>query len=188
MARVGTQANAVWLRDIMRQAGAPNPQAMIDELADSLTNRAISPNSEQTGSESHIRAVNALNALIQAGSSAPLKGQPYAGAFDRMITVYRQAPARTMRARALSGMLATSHSRGVKYLSGVAESSDPTAFDAVQFLISDANGGSWSGFRPTPSQQQESISALKALASGKRVTDQRAASLLELWIQRSRSS
>ena len=68
-----------------------------------------------------------------------------------------------------------------------AESSDSTSYDAIEFLITDANGKSWTGILPTASEQQESISALKALASRGRVTDIRAANLLEGWISWRRS-
>lgn len=43
MARVGAQAGAPWLRDILRQANASYPRAKLDEIADSLVTRAINP-------------------------------------------------------------------------------------------------------------------------------------------------
>jgi hypothetical protein len=188
MARVGSQAAPIWLRDVLRQDGAEYPNAKLDEIADSLLARAIDPASVQQRGEAHTRAVNALNLLAQAGGRASSKGRPYVGALDRMMAVHRRAPSRQIRARALGAMLVIpARSRAVDYLRDVAESTDSTAYDAVEFLITDANGGSWTAISPTVAEQQQSISALKALASGGRVTDDAAAKLLELWIQRYRS-
>lgn len=185
MARAGAQVGAIWLQDILRQAGAQEPQAKLDQIADSLVARAIDPASVEKRSDAYTRAGDALIALVHAGSRASLGGHPYAGAFDRLVKVHRQARSRTIRAKALGGMLVSpSHSRAIDYLRGVAESSDATAYDAIEFLITDANGGSWVGVTPTASERQASASALKALASGGRVTDHRAAQLLDLWIQR----
>ena len=178
MARVGKKPGAVWLRDILRQANAQFPSAKLDQIADSLALRAIVPAGVQPRSEVYANAVDALNALVLAGSSAPLGGRPYAGAFDRMVTVHRQAQSQNIRARALSGMVATSHSRAVAYLREVAESTDATAYDAVEALVNDANGGSRVGIEPSATERQESASALNAMASSGRVKDQRAVSLL----------
>jgi hypothetical protein len=183
MARVGKTPGAVWLRDILRQANAQYPTAKLDEIADSLALRAIVPASVQQTSDVHSNAVNALNALVLAGSSAPLGGRPYAGAFDRMVRVHRQSQSHNIRARALSGMLVTSHSRGIAYLREVAESTDATAYDAVEALVNDANGGSWAGIEPGAAERQESASALKSIAASGRLKDQRALALLGPWTQ-----
>jgi hypothetical protein len=78
-------------------------------------------------------------------------------------------------------------SRAVDFLQRVAESEDATAYDAVEVLVADANGSGWGGVKPTPSQQQATISALKALATRHRVTDQAARTLLENWVANHRS-
>ena len=189
IAHVGIEANAVWLRNILRQADAVYPQAKLDQIADSLVARSIDPRGTEPKTELHMRAVNAVNALAMAGASASLGGRPYAGALDRLITVHRQARPRDIRARALGGLLVISadRPRAVDYLRRVAASSDPTAYDAVEFLITDANGGSSAGVQPTAAQQQGSVTALKGLAAGHHVTNQPAANLLELWIQRYKS-
>lgn len=185
MARVGNQTGALWLRDILRQAGAQYPQAKLDEIADSLVSRAVDPAGVQRQGEAYMRAVNAVNALVLAGASAPLSGSPYAGALDRAITIHKRAPSQTVRARALAGMLASpAHSRAVAYLRQVAESTDATAYDAVELLITDANGGSWVGTSPATSERQESAAALKSLASVGRISDEKAAKLLERWLQK----
>lgn len=184
MARVGTQTGAVWLRDILRQAGGQQPPAKLDEIGDSLMTRAIAPAAGRNASDAYTRSMSALSALVLAGASAPLNGRPYAGAFDRIVAVHKQAASHKIRAKALGGMLVTSHLRAVDYLRGVAESSDSTAYDAMELLVTDANGGSWTGIQPTAAERQESVSALRALASGGRVKNQRAANLLEIWIQR----
>jgi len=182
MARVGSHPGAVWLRDILRQADAQYPTAKLDEIADSLVLRAVDPAGAQRGSEARRRAIDALNALVLAGSVAPLPGRPYAGAFDRMIMVHQQAASRDVRALALGGMLATpSRSRALDYLRRVAESSDSTAYHAVEFLIVDAGGGSLAGL-PVTADRPESIAVLKALSSSGRVTDPRALRLLEGWV------
>lgn len=187
MAHVGTRAGPLWLQDMLRQADAQYPTAKLDEIADSLVLRAVDPASARRGSEAHRSAINAINALVLAGSVAPLPGRPYAGTFDRMITVHRLAASRDVRARALGGMLGTpSRSRALDYLRRVAESSDSTTYYAVEFLIIDAGGGSLAGL-PVTAERPESIAVLKALSAGGRVTDQRALRLLEGWVGHYRS-
>lgn len=43
MKRAGRQASATWLRDMLRQADSRLPGSKLDELADSLAERAIRP-------------------------------------------------------------------------------------------------------------------------------------------------
>lgn len=185
MARVGNQTHALWLQDILRQSKAEYPRAKLDEIGDSLVARAIDPTSVQQKSAAHTRAADALMTLWRAGRArnASLSGRPYAGAFDRMVTVHRQAPSHDIRAKVLSLMLTSSaHLRAVDYLREVAESSDPTSYVAIVSLIFDADGVNGTSSPPTASERQESISALKALAARGRVTDGRAAALLRVWI------
>ena len=137
--------------------------------------------------EANTRAVYAVLALLNAGSTRGVSGRPYAGAFDKLVRVHRHAASPDVRRRALSGMLVSSHSRAVGYLRQVAESSDSSAFDAVDLLIIDANGGSPAAITPTAAEREASVSALKALASGGRVKDHSAATVLEFWMQRYRS-
>jgi hypothetical protein len=184
-ARVGNQTDAIWLQDILRQSKAEYPRAKLDEIGDSLVARAIDPTSVQQQSAAHTRAAEALMTLWRAGRArnASSSGRPYAGAFDRMVTVHRQAPSHYIRAKALSTMLTSaSHLRAVDYLREVAESGDSTAYEAMVSLIFDADGVNWTTTPPTASERQESISALKALAARGRVTDGRAAKLLRVWI------
>lgn len=184
MARVGSRTDAVWLRDLLRQADAQHPQATLDEVTDSLVARAVDPAAAQRESEANTRAVHAVLALLNAGSTRGVRGRSYAGAFDKLVMVHRQAASPDVRQRALAGMLVSSHSRAVAYLRQVAESSDSSAFDAVDLLVSDADGGSLAAITPTAAERQESVSALKALASGGRVDDRRAATTLEFWMRR----
>lgn len=184
MTHAGSQAGAVWLIDILRQADANVPQAKLDQIGDSLVARAIEARAAEAGSEGRKRAVDAINALVMAGSTAQLRGRPYGGALDRLISVHRQAPSRDVRAHALGGILAVSStgSRAVDYVSSVAASSDPTSYDAIEFLIAVANGGSWAGGQPSASERWQSVAALKALASTGRVSNSQAAQLLDLWV------
>lgn len=187
MKSAGSKAEAPWLRDMLRQTVRKHPKAKLDEIGDSLMARATNPAGRNQGSEDYSRGVNAINALMLAGSGAPMDGVPYDGAFDRMVKVHRSAASFLIRARALGGMLGTpSHARAVSYLRETAESTDSTAIVAIQFLIADANGGGWTR-SPTATEQQESVAALKALAARKRVTDGGAAKLLGLWIARNGS-
>jgi hypothetical protein len=182
MERVGSQTGAWWLQDVLRQNGAQYPRAKLDEIADSIMMRAMTPALvQQQGEDEH--AVDAILALAVAGSRGPWKGVPYHGAFERLIAVHQRAPVLGVRRRALSGMLASpNHSRAVDYLRGVAESNDTTAFDAIGYLIGDANGGSNAGgVQPTASQQRVSAVALKALVSRGRVRNRRAADVLDAW-------
>jgi hypothetical protein len=190
MARVGPNTDAIWLRDILRQSGAEYSRAKLDELADSLLARAVDPRADVPRSEARTHALGAVNALAAAGSGGGLSGRPYAGALDRLFAVHQRASARAIRSHALAGMLNVSsdRSRAIDYLRRVAESDDATAYDAVEVLIADANGSGWGGVKPTPSQQQATISALRALAAGHRVTDQAGTrTLLENWVENHRS-
>lgn len=189
MTRVGPNADALWLRDILRQSGAEYPQAKLDEIADSLVARAVDPRGGEPRSEERTQALDAINALAAAGSGRALGGRPYAGALDRLIAVHRRASARAIRSHVLAGMLNVSseRSQAIDYLRRVAESEDATAYDAVEVLVADANGSGWGGEKPTPSQQQQTVSALKALAAGHRVIDQAARTLLEIWVENHRS-
>jgi hypothetical protein len=184
MTRVGPDADALWLRDILRQSGAQYPQAKLDQIADSLVARAVDSRATVPRSDARTRALKAVNAISAAGSDGALTGRPYAPALDRLITVHRTAPGRDVRAHALAGMLniSSDRPRAIEYLRRVAESTDPTAYDAVEVLIADANGQGWGGVKSTASQQQQSIMALRALGSAHRVSNQAAATLLDVWI------
>ena len=148
MAHVGAQAEAPWLRDVLRQADAAYPPAKLDQIGDSLVARAIDARSAEPRSDAEKRAVNAVNALTLAGAKTALRGRPYLGAFDRLIAVYQQSPARSVRIGALSGVLTVSSSgtRAVDFLSSVARASDLTGYYAVEFLITEETGEVGLGF------------------------------------------
>lgn len=189
MARVGSTAEAPWLRNILRQSGANYSRAKLDEIADSLVARAIDPRAAVPEADAHTHAIAAINALTNADRVGTAPGRPYPAALDRLITVHQHASERGIRAHALAGMLAVSdRSRAIDYLRTVAESTDVTAYDAVEALVADANGSGWAGEKPTPSEQQATIAALNALGARHRVTDQGTRTLLEVWIENHRSN
>jgi len=104
--------------------------------------------------------------------SAAIQGAPAAGySSGQAMAAIREVAAETL-----------DRPRAIEYLRRVAESTDPTAYDAVEVLIADANGQGWGGVKSTASQQQQSIMALRALGSAHRVTNQAAATLLDVWI------
>jgi hypothetical protein len=187
MARVGNETQAVWLKNILRQSDGPQSQTKLDELADSLSRRAVDPASARRDTEAYNRAVDAVLTLLQAGAIRGASGTPYAGAFDRLVTVHRQGRSHYVRRTALASMLATSHSRGVDYLQRVVESSDSTARDALEFLTLDADGGSPVAVTPTAAERQQSVSAMKALASGNRPSDPEVRERLAHWLRRYRT-
>jgi hypothetical protein len=181
MVDVGSHPGAPWLRDILRQANGQYSRSKLDEIADSLVGRAIAFRGT-SDTAARRQAADALGALVLAGSPAGLGGQPYDGALDRLIKAHRDASAKYVRQKALTGMLSVAgRARALAYLSNIAESNDPTAYDAVNALVVDANGGSWTGLNPTAGQQRESISALKELATRGEVRNRAAAVLLEKW-------
>jgi hypothetical protein len=184
MAQLGPNAEAPWLRDILRQVGANYSQAKLDEIADSLVARAVDSRGEAPGSPASARAFEAINALGDAGRGSELAGQPYAGALDRLIAVEQRASERAIRSHALAVMLNVTSDRGraIDYLRHVAESNEATAYDAVEMLIADANGSSWGGIKASPSQQEQTVSALKALAARQQVTTEPARTILVLWV------
>jgi hypothetical protein len=185
MARSSTHPNAASLQSVLRQTDATYSRAKLDQIADSLVSKAIDRRTSVAVSDQYRIALEAVGALSRAGSRTTLEGQPYEGALDRLITIHQRGEADRVRARALAGMLglAGSRTRSLDYLRSVAESTDPSAYDAVECLITDANGGSWVGIEPTTAQRQESISALNQLAASKRVTNLHAATLLDGWSQ-----
>src|SRR5436853_6836976 len=89
MARVGPHADAIWLRDILRQSGAEYPRAKLDEIADSLVARAVDPRGSVARGDARTHALDAVNALASAGSGGALSGRPYPGALERLIAVHR---------------------------------------------------------------------------------------------------
>lgn len=185
MAAAGKHVTADWMRDVLRRAGARATVAKADEIADSLVGRALSLSDDQSPTDKRSMPIEAVNALVLAGSAAPFSGNPYPGALDRLLRIFRESPSREVRSRSLSALLCLPfHARAVEQLKTVAESNEPLAYDAVQYLITDANGGSWLGLTPSASNRRASATALRSLALGGKVRDQRASNLLELWIQR----
>src|SRR5689334_22135048 len=84
MARVGNETQAVWFKNILRQSEGKQPQTKLDELADSLSRRAVDPASARRDSEAYNRAVSAVLALLEAGAVRGQSGTPYTGSFDRL--------------------------------------------------------------------------------------------------------
>jgi hypothetical protein len=79
-----------------------------------------------------------------------MSGKPYIGALPRLIRIEKEAPTIGIRWRALAGMLTVSdRTRALEIFRQRAVSSDEIAEDAISYLITDANGGSWSGIEPT---------------------------------------
>jgi hypothetical protein len=183
MVHVGTQPEAPWFRDILRQKSASYPQAKLDELADSLVSRANDPRAIQTDTSRYRAAGAGVGVLVLAGSRAALGGKPYAGAAARLIQIHRAAPDLSIRREALGGLLSgTDRAQALQYLRDDAESNDETASSAVEFLIIDANGDGIGGIPPTAAQSQASATVLRELASRGRVTKSTAVYLLKSWI------
>ena len=183
MARVGARANVPWLTNILRQSGATYSPAKLNEIADSLVARAVDPRAAVLRSEEETRALAAIDALKEAGARGREAGRPYPGALDRLIAVHQRASKEAIRATALQDMLAVSdRSLAIAYLQKVAESTDVTAYEAVAALVADANGSGWGAEKPSRSEQQQTVTAVKALAARQRVTDQRARTMLAVWI------
>lgn len=183
MARVGQHGGAAWLQDVLRQTNDPHDSpAKLDEIADSLVGRATDPRQARADSPAHMMASEAVGTLVMASVNGVPGGHAYRGSLERLILVHRRAPASDVRARALGGLLslASPRARAIAYLRNVAESTDPTAHNAMGFLIEDANGGG--AVLPTAAQQQESVAALKAMAAANRVTDRKALELLGGWL------
>jgi hypothetical protein len=189
MAHVRDHPDAAWLRDVLRQTSGRDAPTKLDEIADSLVVRAIDARQALRGAPAHAIASAAVGALVSAGLPTATGGHPYAGAFDRLVRVHQHASAGDVRLRALGGLLsvASPRTRAIAYLRAVAESNDPTAANAMEFLITDARGGSWGGVSPTPGQQRESMAALKGMAAANRVTDARASDLLGGWLAATQS-
>lgn len=184
MAHVGRRATAPWLRQILRQSDQRQPRAKLDELADSLSSRAIATHATWTTDPDGVRdALSTVGLLALAGNRNDPLGTPYEGALDRLIRIQREGSLRSVRSAAVAAMLGVvDRDRALTYLRTTAQTTDSSAFDAVNALIVDANGGSWSGPKPNASQQEESKAVLKNLYSASLVKDRRAAQALETWV------
>jgi hypothetical protein len=149
------------LRNILRQVGRPQPQSKLDELADTLTERALSH--ADKGAFDEIRALEDAGERPQRNDTgAP--SVPYEGSLSRLIRIHREAPpsaeiARGTALRALNAVVGFDST--VKYLRFVATSHDRTAHIAMAELISDADPN----YPGTLSvrEQQQTLSMLRRL-------------------------
>ena len=189
MSRLGSHPGPAWIKDVLRQANGQESAGKLDEIADSLVGRAIDPRQVGGNPVVHASASEAVGALVIAGLIGPVPGRPYQGAFDRLVRVHQRATAGDVRARALAGLLSVTspRTRAIAYLRDVAESKDPSAYNAMEFLITDVRGGSWGGVSPTLAQQQESAAALKGMVAAQRGSDPKALQLLSGWVASSQS-
>jgi hypothetical protein len=184
MARLeASRFDAPWFTDIMRQRKGPENAARLDELADSLARRVVAVGAAPRGrSSGYENAMAALGTIARVGNRGDRKGAPYAGALDRLIYIHQHANVRTLRVIALDAMTAVpNRTRALAYLREVAVSEDSTADAAISALITDADGGSWFGPKPTTGEQAESRSILRGLLEQRRVTDRTAVEVLQAW-------
>lgn len=172
--------------EILRQVKGPESDAKLGELADSMTARAIRAPSA-LGNEPSEEALAAVLELGHAGSVAHSDGIPYKGSLERLMRIHQQATPRNIRVAALAMMMrGPDRPRVLRYLMEAAESSDHTPYGAVQFLITDANGGSWGGQSPTAEQRRESTRVVYELYDRGRVTNRLARDLLDGWVHYTR--
>jgi hypothetical protein len=183
MAHVGSHPNVPWLGEILRQVKSTYSRTKLDELGDSLVARAMDPRAIPTDTFRYRAAVEGVLALMLSGFRTTVSGQPYAGAMDRLIKIHQAAPVRGIRHTALGALLSLpDRTRALAYMRDVAESNDATAYDAVEYLITDASGGSWGGVSPTSAQAQASTAILREMASRHHMADPHASRLLEGWM------
>jgi hypothetical protein len=52
----------------------------------------------------------------------------------------------------------------------------------MEALVTDADGGSWTGLRPTTVQQEQTKAALKSMVAANRVTNYKATEILGGWV------
>jgi hypothetical protein len=134
---------------ILRQVGGAQPRAKLDELADSLAQRAI-----LTGPNMPVPEINVLRTAGLRGQRAS-EDVPYVGALDRLIRIHRYAPVSppSRRTEALFAINAVvGFDRAVTYLFSVATSADPTAVSAMWALESDATPAS--GMHLSPAEME----------------------------------
>lgn len=165
-------------------------RARKDSLADSLAAHAIASRVDSSipdslGFEPAFRAVGALgrSGMIRyPGMEESEPGQAYAGAFDRLVRIHREAPDWRIRQEALRLMLVTAdRARGIAYVRQVAEQRDEASYAAVYSLIQDATGFSQIP-EQSAAQRAETSAVLRDLAAKKRVTNPLAAQLLANWV------
>jgi hypothetical protein len=183
MRRGGNDADAL-IAKILRQSVGQYSRAKLDELADSVAERAIANRAPPSDTSRFGPALRAVNGLGIAGSVSAVPGQSYPGALDRLIRVHREAHVEYMRIRALFFIPAMQdRTRALAYLRDVATSQDRTAEYAVRTLVRDLHGGVFGAMPPTPEQQRETIAILTTLSNGRQARDSSAAKALEEWRQ-----
>ena len=187
MAHVGRASGAVWLRDVLRQADGNIPSAKLDEIADSLAARAIAGRDGRVDSASFQLGTESTSSIALAGMPTTARGTPYPGALERLIRIHQHARSNSIRIQALAVMPSMpDRTRAIGYLADLAASRDATAVDAVQLLITDANGDSWGGIRPSLAGREQSAQALRNLSSHP-IASWRVRQLLEGWIAAQKS-
>lgn len=169
-----------WLQGLLRHEQGAS-QGKMNEIADSLTNRALGNPSSLTEADIQL-GLDATNLLMAAGMARVGGGQPYAGALERLIRVHQKSAYPRLRRRALVGIIVNAtRDQALDYLKRIVESSGDDAALVVEYMIGEANGTSWSGLQPTPEETEQAKTFLNALVEGNTAKTLRARDLLERW-------
>jgi hypothetical protein len=141
----------VWVSDILRQEGKPQPLPKLDAIADALTDVVL---------EESDRSTHALAMLSHAGhpSDSMRSGTAYPGTLERLIRIHQQGT-KTPGVRTSALMNMTAFAGSLPYLRSVAVSTDPSAVFALGHLISVAQNGGLDGL--LASQKGETQATLR---------------------------
>ncbi len=145
---------------ILRQIGKPQPRAKLDEIADSLAQRAAAVTLSRESND-------ALGALVRAGRRSLLfdEGTPLPGVLDRLIRIDRELPpANPERTGALLFMLQMpEHTKALDYLLSVATSTATASVTALSAMLAEVNPENKLPRATPPTEIADTRAALRAL-------------------------
>ena len=164
-----SQSDVRELPAILRQGYSVQPQAKLDEVADSLAQRAVAFPAILTVRDAstaarYKMAMDAIAALQTAGLGAASgrAGRPYAGAADRLAEISEHGQNALVRAAALDAMRAVvgGSSRAVTLMVQAATSAGDLAMLAMEDLVRIANPDGPDLFAAEPPAERGQTAAL----------------------------
>ncbi|HWG32929.1 MAG TPA: hypothetical protein VN650_02085 [Gemmatimonadaceae bacterium] len=183
LAHAGLSGDISKLVPVFRRARANTAPAALDQLGDSLVNRVLAVGPRNTDARRYTAAIRAMNVLFAAGRDETGPGQPYAGAYDRLVQIAERSPVLQLRQAALLFLTTTpQRATALLYLKQVAKTSDPAvASAAIAALITDASGGVPGARRISSVESRESLQVLGELSEQHLVRDPVTAYNLANW-------
>ena len=169
---------------ILRSEDSPRAAAKLNQIADSLTSRALSLDEANGRDTARLAlATRAVNDLAFAGGRVPGYQMEYAGAFPRLSHIFRTSESAAIRGLAAMGLLGVpSRAAALQELKAVAQLDSPAAFDAVLTLTQDNAGITRWGEARTTTERQQSAAVLRELGTRPKLPNELANIQLRSWL------